>query len=269
MPDWLNMTIALSHARPVLQRLAVIVAVIIQIGSTALPALGFGEPIGSRSDSIRTLITPAGTAFTIWGFLYLGAALFAIWQALPAQRHNALLERIAWPAAGAFFGNGIWALYTQFGNLTAISALIILFNLFCIMLVLRAFIQLDRPFTLSEKLLAVLPQSSLAAWLTAASIVNIAAALKYHGLVVPQETGAAITAGVLIVGGIVAAAVVMRSKGNLWYALTFLWALLWIALKGGQQFNIITIACAGAAAMVVLTTAAALRHPLNRRHWFG
>ncbi len=263
------MSIPLSNPRSMLQRLAVIVAVIIQIGSTALPALGFGEPIGSRSDSIRTFITPAGAAFSIWGFLYLGAAVFSIWQALPQQKHNALLDRIAWPAAGAFFGNGIWALYTQFANLTIFSALIILFNLFCIMLVLRAFVQLERPFTLAEKLVAVLPQSSLAAWLTAASIVNITAALKYHGFTVPPETGALLTAAVLIVGGIVAALVVYRSRGNLWYALTFLWALLWIYLKGGQQFSAIAIACLVAAAMVAFATAAALRLPQNRRHWFG
>ena len=66
--------------RPMVQRLAVIIAVFVQIGATFLPQLGFGDPIGDRSDSVRTLITPSGWAFAIWGPLFLGSALFAHWQ---------------------------------------------------------------------------------------------------------------------------------------------------------------------------------------------
>jgi len=109
--------------RPIVQRAAVLIAVFIQIGSTFLPQLGLGDPIGERSDSVRTLITPSGWAFAIWGPLFLGSAIFAIWQALPAQRENLLLNRITWPAAAALAAQGVWATYTQFANLTVISDL--------------------------------------------------------------------------------------------------------------------------------------------------
>ena len=96
------------YPRSTLQRFAVLLAVILQIGATFLSSLGIGEDIGSRSDATRTLITPAGWAFAIWGPLFAGSALFAIYQALPSQRYSALLNRIAWPTAGAFALNGLW-----------------------------------------------------------------------------------------------------------------------------------------------------------------
>src|SRR5688500_3623743 len=110
-------------------RLAVIIAALLQILTPLFPQFGIGEPIGSQSDAVRTLITPAGWAFSIWGALYAGSTLFAIYQALPAQRDNALLGRIRLPAAGAFLGNALWAAYTQLFGLSAISVLIIAFTL--------------------------------------------------------------------------------------------------------------------------------------------
>src|SRR5690242_6638514 len=83
-------------------RIAVLLAAVLQVLTPLLPQFGIGEPIGSRSDSVRTLITPAGWAFSIWGALYAGSALFAIYQALPSQRDKPLLDRVRLPAAGAF-----------------------------------------------------------------------------------------------------------------------------------------------------------------------
>jgi hypothetical protein len=101
-----------------LPHLAVLLTAALQILTPLLPQIGIGEPIGSRSLAVRTLITPAGWAFSIWGALYLGATVFAVYQALPAQRQNALLHRLRWPAAGAFLGNALWAAYTQLYGLT-------------------------------------------------------------------------------------------------------------------------------------------------------
>ena len=64
--------------RPAIQRLAIILAVVVQIGAGFLPRFGIGEFIGARSDAVRTLITPAGWAFAIWGPLFLLSILFAV-----------------------------------------------------------------------------------------------------------------------------------------------------------------------------------------------
>lgn len=262
------MTNIMTSDRSLAQRAAIILAVAFQIGSTFLPRMGFGEQIGTRSDAIRTLVVPSGWAFSIWGLLFLGSAIFAIWQALPAQRRNALLGRIGWYAAGATAANGLWATYTQFNNLTFVSALIILSSLVCLLMLLRELVAHTEPLTTGERWIAALTFSALAAWLTAASIVNISASLKYHGVGGGGEY-ALVASAILMVGGLIASLAVARSKGNPWYAIVFLWALLAIYFKGGQLHSEIAIATGFSAILVIAATIAKLRFASNRKHWLG
>ena len=256
-----------TSARPPFQRSVILLAVVIQIGATFLPALGLGDPIGDRSDSIRTLITPSGWAFAIWGPLFFGSACFAVWQALTKQADNALIGRIGWWAALGLVMQGVWATYTQFANLTAISAVIILTSLVGLLAVVRIVVSFERDFTLPERLLVGLLFSALAAWLTAASIVNITASLVYHGVGDGQD--GLLTAGLVFVGGVIAATATLRSRGNPWYALVFCWALLAIYFKGGQVDARIGLACVVAGVLVLGACIVGLRDNGNRRRWFG
>ena len=257
----------LSLERPLGQRLLVVLAVVIQIGATFLPQLGLGEPIGSRSDSVRTLVTPAGWAFAIWALLFTGSALFALWQALPAQRSNALLDRIALPAAVALAAQGVWATYTQFANLTSISAVIILTSLGGLLVVLRAIVAAPA-LSRAERWLVAPVFSALAAWLTAASIVNISASLKYYG--VGGGTPAPEVAAIMIaIGAGIAATATARVRGPPLYGLVFCWALLAIYSRGGQQFAPIGWAAMAGGAAVLGALVWRLAQADNRRHWFG
>lgn len=256
-----------QHQRSTLQRVAIILAVVWQIGSSFLPQLGLGEPIGDRSDSVRTLITPSGWAFAIWGPLFFGSAVFALWQALPRQANNDLVARTGWWAALALAAQGAWATYTQFANLTGLSAAIILVSLAGLLVILRTMVSFERDFTIAERLIVALTFSALAAWLTAASIVNVTASLVYHGVGDGQD--GMLTAGLVAIGGVIAATAVARSRGNPWYALVFCWALLAIYFRGGQQAQEIAIACVMAAAVVTAAAAFGLRDPVNRKRWFG
>lgn len=254
--------------RSLAQRVAVLLAVVLQIAPSFLPSLGIGEPVGTRSDAVRTLVTPAGWAFAIWGPIFAGSVLFAIYQALPGQRHNDLLRRIAWPAAGTFAANGIWSIYTQLNALTAISAIIIVVSLACALAVYRAFIALGRPFTAGERWLAMLPLTALASWLTAATIVNITATLTYY------EVGGGgphplLAAGIVVVGGTMPALAVWQGRGNPVYAAVFLWALAAITAAGGRRAQEVAIAAAISAVLVIIAAVAGLRDPANRRHWLG
>lgn len=244
----------------ILSRFAVLLAAALQILTPLLPRLGIGEPIGSQSNAVRTLITPAGWAFSIWGALFTGSILFAIYQALPAQRANPLVGRLRWPAAGAFLGNAVWAAYVQIYGLSVISVLIIVWTLTCLLIVYRAF-SLGR-FTVGERWLAFLPLSALAAWLTVATTVNIAATLRYHGV---EGGGAtpAIGAAVVVVAGTIAAAALVRGRGNPPYAAVFLWALTAIYFAGGQVTGLIAAATVIAAILVIGASVAGWRgsHP--------
>ncbi|WP_369766096.1 aquaporin [Erythrobacter sp. SD-21] len=254
--------------RSAFQRLAIILAVVVQIGATFLPQLGYGEPIGDRSDSVRTLITPAGWAFAIWGPLFFGSAFYAIWQALPAQRDNVLLAQIGWPSVLALSMQGVWAIYTQFANLTVISALIIVTSLAALLVILHRLVAFERPFSLAERTIVAITFSALAAWLTAASIVNISASIVYHG-VGGSGQFPMITAMIVAVGGVIAAVAVARSRGNPWYALVFAWALFAIYMRGGQENGAIALATLVAGLLVLGAVVVALKAKANRHHWFG
>lgn len=81
----------------------------------------------------------------------------------------------------------------------------------------------------------------------------------------PKQVGNAL----ILVGGVIAAFAVARSRGNPWYALVFCWALLAICFRGGQEAQAIAIACAVSAAAVLLAAGNGLRLPANRRRWLG
>lgn len=248
------------------QRIAILLFAILQIVVTFLPALGLGDQIGERSAASRTPITPAGWAFSIWGPLYAGSLAYAVYQFAPRQRDNPLLARIGWASAGAFLGNAVWAIYTQFEGLGFPSALIIAFTLICLLHVYRTFAAWPGPFTAGERFLVVLPLSALAAWLSAATIVNIAATLNYHGV----DFGASapmIAGAVVIVGGLIAAAAIWNGRGNPWYAAVFLWALAAIYAQGGQQLREVAIAVIVAAILVAVSALARLARPRDRNHW--
>lgn len=262
-----RMTTARSSGGNSWARVAVLVTAVLQVLTPLLPSLGVGQPIGSQSDAVRTLITPAGWAFSIWGPLYAGALAFAVYQALPDQRTSALVAKLRWPAAGAFLGNAAWAAYTQLFGLTAISSVIIVFTLSCLLVAYRLFAGWNPVFRTGERWLAVLPLSALAAWVTAATIVNIAASLRYYG-VGSGDAHAPIAAGIVIIGGLIAGAALTQGRGNPPYAIVFLWALAAIFAQGGQQFQLIALAT-GVAALLVLVGLAAGWRRNGFRQWFA
>ncbi|RYD86381.1 MAG: hypothetical protein EOP61_37715 [Sphingomonadales bacterium] len=249
-------------------RFVVLLLAIAQVLVTFLPYLGYGAPIGDQSDGSRTLITPIGWTFSVWGPLYFGAIAYAVYQALPAQRDNTLFRRIRWASAGAFAGNAAWALYTQFYALTAPSVVIILFTLLCLLAIFRTLAVWPRDFTPGERYLAALPLSALGGWLTAATIVNIAATLTLYRVSLPLDP-APVAAAIVAVGGIIVTAAVLRGAGNPWYALTFLWALTGIYAAWGSTYRPIGLSAIGAGLIVIVAVATQLARPSNRRRWFG
>ncbi len=238
-----------------------------QIATPLLPMIGIGNPVGEQSADTQTLITPAGWAFAIWGPLYFGTIVYAIWQLLPAQRDSQLVRRIGWHAAGAFLGNAVWVAYTQLWGLGFPSVLIIVFTLVNLLAILRIFASTPH-FTAGERLAAVLPLSALAGWLTAATIVNIAAALNFHGVVLPGSAPL-IAAAILVVGGVIVAAALVGTGGNPWYPLPFLWALFAIHQKAGQVHSEIAAASIVAGLLVVATLVVMLSSAERRARYLG
>jgi hypothetical protein len=257
-----------ARGRSTMQRVTIVLLALFQLLVTLLPSVGLGEPIGDRSDGVRTAITPAGWAFSIWGVLYLGSLAYAVFQFLPAQRSNALLEKIGWASAGAFLGNGLWALYVQGAELNVISVCIIVFTLLRLLSCYRQFGRVRPPFARGEQFLVIAPLSGLAAWLTAATIVNIAAALKFHGVDF-KETEPLLGALVVIAGGVIAGTAIWRGAGNPWYALVFVWALAGIYSASAGPSVAIASASVASGVLVLTIMSIQLSKPAVRRRWFS
>jgi hypothetical protein len=247
--------------------LATLILAFAQIATPLLPMIGIGEPVGEQSGQTQTLITPAGWAFAIWGPLYFGTIVYAIWQLLPEQRESELVRRIGWNAAGAFLGNAVWVAYTQLWGLGFPSVLIILFTLVNLLAILRV-VASTPAFTLGERLAVVLPLSALAGWLTAATIVNIAAALNFHDVVLPGPAPL-IAAAILLVGGAIVAAALVGTAGNPWYPIPFLWALFAVHQKLGAAYPAIATATIVAGLVVIATLVVMLASVERRRRYLG
>lgn len=264
------MTQSIAVAAPAADpsRTVVLLCALAQIGAALLPAMGIGTPVGERSDLVQTLITPAGWAFSIWGALYLGSLVFALLQFTAAARDSALFAALRWPAAGAFLGNALWATCVQLGDIDAVSTLIIFGSLVSILIAYRRIASSTPPFSTAERWGAILPLSALAAWLTAASIVNVAATLRYYGVDAAPDVAPIISAAIVVIGGFIAAAALARGRGNPPFALVFLWALAAIFAAGGQQADAVALAAAVAALLVIIGAALGWRDG-GARHWSG
>ncbi|MGN7929278.1 hypothetical protein [Sphingomonadaceae bacterium 3R27C6] len=249
-------------------RIVVLLCALGQIGAVLLPAMGIGTPVGERSDAVQTLITPAGWAFSIWGALYLGSLVFSLLQFTSAGRDSTLFAALRWPAAGAFLGNALWATWVQLGDIDAVSTLIIFGSLVSILIAYRRIAAWTAPFSAAERWGAILPLSALASWLTAASIVNVAATLRYYGVDAAPDVAPLISAAIIVVGGLIAAAALARGKGNPPFALVFLWALAAIFAAGGQEAAALAVAAAIAAILVLIGISLGWRDG-GAHHWSG
>ena len=61
-----------------------------------------------NADKYFTPITPNGWTFSIWGFIFTGEALYAIFQLLPSQRNRAYHKDIAGWVMCAFVLQSLW-----------------------------------------------------------------------------------------------------------------------------------------------------------------
>ena len=108
--------------------LTVIATIIVNGLANALPINN--QTTAEISDRFQVYFIPAGYVFSIWGLIYLGLILFAVFQALPAQRDNPRLSRIGYLFAASCLANIAWLFlwhYEQFPwTLLAMFSLLVL-----------------------------------------------------------------------------------------------------------------------------------------------
>lgn len=227
---------------------------LLQIVTPALPALGIGQDIGTRSAEAPTLITPPGWAFAVWGPIYLGLILYAVWSALPRNRARPIVRRVAPFAAIGIALNALWPVVYQLQGSSGWSVLVILAEAIAFGLATRATTATALGARDPDRWLVTLPIGAIAGWVTAAAILNVAGWLGNVARVPLPAFAPEVWAMLAIAFGSVLASALVVATGNAFPALTFLWALGGIAARQvaiGNRPGLV-VAIAGAAVVMAL-----------------
>ncbi len=248
---------AASRLGDIARQFAVVFAAIFQVYASYVS----GASVGTIAQENRSLILPAGYAFSIWGAIFLLCGLYAIFQALPAQRDNPIFRGIGWWTAAAFAANGAW-IYAYTSRQFVLAQAIILAGFVCAG---GAYFRFTRPDggqsgATIQRWVVGPALGLLFGWLTAATIVGLAGTLVAQGFAATGQGAEIGGAALLLLGGAVAFFVILMSKRgpeSAWiaYGAAVIWALVAIIV---EQRSASTATTAVAAVCTVLVLAAML-----------
>ncbi|MEL6815463.1 MAG: tryptophan-rich sensory protein [Cyanobacteria bacterium J06598_3] len=219
-----------SIARQWLTVVAVLMAIALNGVSNIFPPAG--KNVGEVSNTVLggVLITPAGYAFAIWGLIYLGLIAYSIYQALPGQRQNAAIAQTSWMLIGACVLQMVW-LYAFLMSNFWLSVGLIAGILGCLMVgYVRSRSVIP---TRQVRWLFQAPISVYFAWITVATVVNVAGALYdsfFAGGPAMTAIGVACTVLMMAISAAIAAVVALR-YGDASFAAVVVWALCAIAIR--------------------------------------
>ena len=238
-----------------------LVGAVFQVGATVAAGVVISEVV---SEGPASLVEPAGYAFGVWAVIFSLSLLFAVYQALPANRGGAVFRRVGWPLTGAFLFTGLWSVSVALREIGL--AQVMLLGIFAFLLV--AYLRLARSevgaLGRAERWLVSLTVGIFLGWVTAANAVSLTSEAVRLGLVEARGAGEVVVGSALLIsGGLLAAAItrVGRSgppQGYLAFAATVLWALVAV-VEAQYGASVVTTAAAIAAAAPVLVSS--LRAP--------
>jgi hypothetical protein len=221
-------------------------------------------PIGAIAGGTPSLVAPADYVFGIWGPIFLLCLAYAAYQALPANRHNPVLQRVGWFFVGAFFLSGLWEVLVLLRQPVVLQA--ILAGIFACLAV--AYLRLVRSehsvLRRADRWLVALPLGLLFGWITAANAGSINDTLVELELLGSGVSGALVGALLLFAGAALASAVISVSKagplqGLLAYAGAVLWALVGVVVNQYNASLLTTGAALLSAALVAMAVISTLR----------
>ena len=229
--------------RPVLNIAALIVTVAVNALANILPFNGLST--GAISNSFPSLVTPAGYVFSIWGLIYLLLAVFVIYQALPAQRHNPRLVRLGYLFVLSCALNIAW-LFTWHYLLIPLSLPVMLGLLGTLILIYQRLEVGQSHVSRGETLAVRLTFSVYLGWITVATITNVSVLLLERG--VPLDWTSPFWAFTALAAATFVGLTMLRRRGDVAYALVLMWAFIGIAVaQWGNEALLVLSAVAAAA----------------------
>ncbi len=185
-----------------------------------------GQTMGAVSAKYPTLLTPAGYAFSIWGVIFLGLTIYAVWQLLPAQRLLSLPDALAKPLALANVATGAWVvLFAYELILPSVGVMLVILGT----LVAAYGRARRRVLAQAAPAWASLPVALYLGWISVASVINVTIGLQQLGWQ-PVQGGAIVLALSLLVVVVALALIISRVFQEVAFPLVIAWALvaIWV-----------------------------------------
>ncbi|GAA1790698.1 TspO/MBR family protein [Agromyces lapidis] len=228
------------------------------IGSGVVVGTPIQDAAGGALDADSTLIAPGTGAFRIWSVIYAGMLAYAIWQALPAQRHDERQRRLGWWVTASLVLNAVWISSVQLDLLVlSLPIIVVLLAVLC-----RLFVVL-RSAPPKNRVEAVVADGSIGLYLgwvviaTAANATAVLVAVGFDGFGLDPEIWAVLVLAVAAAAGV---ALALWGGGRIAPALSLCWGLGWVAVArlADEPHSVTTgIAALIATAVVIAATAVA------------
>lgn len=235
------------EAKPAIRTVTIVAAAFFAIAIPILQqthALGLSAAQFARAGD--TTLRAAPYAFAIWGVIYLGLALYAIYQALPRTPETALLARLGWPSVIAMAGCGLW-LIAAAQDVKWLTVAIIVVSAFALC---EALLRAGAKPSLAERLLIQAPLALLAGWLTIASALNLLTVLTAMGFIGSDVAQAWALGGEVVVAAI--AIIVFQGAKTGFYPLPIGWGFAGVAAAELGHRPIVGMFAAGFAIVMFL-----------------
>lgn len=203
----------------------------------------------SNTDFAQVLIIPASYAFAIWGLIYVGLFTLTGYQLWSRKYNHPLYEATGYWLTIASVFQIIWVLLFLNSQFTL--------SLFAMVVILVALGSLYEEVTEEPTLFprsrwyVIYPCSIYAAWISVATIINVAITLFSWGWI-GQPLGPTVWTLMMLVIAILLGA---WHKMNEAYKGVFIWALLAIAIKNVGNVPIAGLSVLGAIILIVLLLA--------------
>lgn len=240
--------------------LAVVVAIVgAFFGSGAIGGGGVTESAGGWLDADATPIAPASSAFSIWSVIYLGLAVYAIWQLGRTARSSDRQRRLRpWIAASAL-PNAAWLGVVGLDSLLGSVAVILVLLLVLIrnlLLMMSA-----RPSGRVESLLVDGTMGLYLGWVCVAVAANITAWLAGGVGLAGFNQWEIATVAVITVAAVIGVALALFTRGRIAPGLAIAWGIAWIALARmeGQFESTLLVWTAAIASAAVLASVVVTR----------
>lgn len=205
---------------------------------------------------------PAGYVFSIWSLIYLGLIVYALFQFLPAQRHNPRLEAITAPFLASCAANVAWLFCWHFGQVGASLAALLALLGTLVIIYRRLRLSSSRPESRAEHWCVEAPFRIYLAWVSVAVFANFSVWLEAKSWVPYRLSENAAAVALVILASLVSGAFGWVRRDSLFLSVT-LWALIGIGVRNGAESPVTTAAVGG----IVLNSMFLVRALLwNRSH---